>query len=370
MLIPLLDVDPRLCTAKGYGSYAPYRKLNLDCKSYQAQVTRSRKTLPTLLSLTRQLSLPAWTFRKPSKKHPFGRYQVRCYHHDPCVRVNCSGREYKLACRKEMGCSSEEDAPRVLRKLQHWVEIAPAFDSRLEHLAQTLEDLTSSSSDSSPNHSPAAVQSHGVVDLVEEPAVPAQGPLFNVAQAQAVCWVCAGHHSTSDCLVWKEAMRQSLISSAGTDGRQLPSNRDAGLLLPPNAVQVKDVSGDGTCFFHAFFAEANHVARATGTALPRGIQSGHDLRQTLLTWAKANPASRIGAHCLSSWVELLTENTLAEWVRQMSGSDSVVWGGFLETSRVRVRARFFSVCQRLLYLNWTGKRWQRHICSRGRPLSL
>ena len=276
-----------------------------------------------------------FTYRRPNSRVKFGSFQVTCYFHEPDRRINCRGRPYTLACRKEARVASPSGEAAALLKLRRWARAAPERDSRAAHQALPAQSggesssgegapsgedggarrsgarssggssSRSSSSSSSSGSSSSGRRRVAVATAKSDPAAGATAapvlaraaaveggladsqamapadlgaavpdpPAPGLIQEQPACWVCGEAHSEKSCPLWMLALRHSRAEDQATVRRRgaVAPRGPCGCQLPAQLVSIKDVPGDGDCLFHSLGLE---IQSACPTApRPPGVQA-------------------------------------------------------------------------------------------------
>jgi hypothetical protein len=73
------------------------------------------------------------TERGPTKSNIFGGYQVTCMHRDPTTKLNKSGKQYQLHCRRTMNNASADSLAITLAALDAWAKRGPTHENRNTH---------------------------------------------------------------------------------------------------------------------------------------------------------------------------------------------------------------------------------------------
>jgi hypothetical protein len=330
-----------------------------------------------------------FTYRKVGPATPFGGFQVRCYHHEPEVRVNKAGRTYSLPCRKEIRCMDGGGQNHVLNQLIRWIRDGPSHPDRLGHqkanvdtsdsfdietevhslaaqsgLArknQPAKDISggSSSSSSSSDNDNASVSDNDNVSVTT--SLRAHRPIAaerSSTDGKLECWVCGSRHDLERCPLWMLALSRSKEDFVKESIRPLGVIQPVhdGLVLPGTSVQIADVPADGDCFFHALGMELQSKfpeARQAAGAAPQLV--GPRWRAFLIKWIRGSSQALIDGTTVSEWIQSLYGTGVDTYCATMSkarGRDT--WGGFFEAA-VFCQAWGRNLC--ILMLQPLRKQW-------------
>ena len=334
-----------------------------------------------------------FTYRRPNGRVKFGSFQATCYFHEPDRRINCRGRPYTLACRKEVRVASPNGEAAALLKLRRWAKAAPERDSRAAHQALPAQSggesssgggalsgedggarcsggssSRNSSSSSSSGSSSSGRRRAAVAAAKSDPAAGATAapvlaraaaveggladsqamapadlgaavpdpPAPGLIQEQPGCWVCGEAHSEKSCPLWMLALQQSRAEDQAAV-RQRGAVAPRGCQLPAQLVSIKDVPGDGDCLFHSLGLEIQSACPTVPR--PPGVQApfpGAAWRAFVISYVRRNSQTEIeGGLTVEQLISSATGHSVAEYCRIMASRDSCgrdSWGGFLEAS--------------------------------------
>ena len=111
----------------------------------------------------------------------------------------------------------------------------------------------------------------------------------------------------------------------------LPGRRPLCNFVPDFAAHIEDISGDGSCLFHALsFGLRALVGAAPPTARVPEVRNANRLRETRTDWLKKIPRRRVSDLPMCDWVGFDNDGrSVASYCAQMRGP-GVARGGGIE----------------------------------------
>ena len=195
--------------------------------------------------------------------------------------------------------------------------------------------------------------------------------------------MCGENHETTDCSLWQFAIAENKedhdLHAAKLQLRQGRSG--AGCIVPLDAVNTRDVPGDGDCMFHAWGLELRaRFPELLGSGGAEVAAPGRYWREYLVAFV-ANPDSILDDRPVREWVRAVARKSVDEYAAYIRAQNRP-WGGFFELcllcaawghglscgvlERTAVGYRVLGVCgaapsrrSHSVFLLWTGGHYMR-----------